>query len=387
VLTHEAIVDANWESVLVPLLKRKYPGASAEALKEAHAYAYGGALVPDMGYYPFSSKLFTNLVHYVRSGDFIEALFDNSQNINDYAFAAGVLCHYYADVYGHRLGINLSVPMIYPEIRRKFGDTVTFAENRLSHVRTEFSFDVLQTARGNYASAAYHDFIGFKISQPLLEKAFAQTYGLELKELFGNFSRATSRFRWAVINLLPFVTKTAWATNKGDIRKMQPTATSRKFIYRMRWKNYRHQFGKQERPKFFAHAVSIAIRVLPKIGPLRVLIFEAPPPGADKLFVESFDSASQHYKDELLQWSKRNTDLGNVDFDTGEKTARGEYPLADRTYGSLLMRLKDKRFETVSLTLKQNILSFYADKKTTGTGQGEINALAELQTIEPARRK
>src|SRR5258706_2306348 len=158
VFAHEAIIDANWDKVLLPLLKQKYPGSTAEELKEAHAFAYGGAVVPDMGYYPFGSKLFTNLIHYVRSGDFVQALLADAQNIQEHAFALGVLCHYYADMYGHSESINPGVPMIYPGMRRKFGDTVTYAQNKISHIRTEFSFDVLQTVRGNYASTAYHDF-------------------------------------------------------------------------------------------------------------------------------------------------------------------------------------------------------------------------------------
>jgi hypothetical protein len=390
VLTHEALVDANWDKVLLPLLKQKYPGASPEALKEAHAYVYGGALAPDMGYYPFSCKLFTDLIHYVRSADFIEALFSNAENLNDYAFATGVLCHYYADVYGHRQGINVSVPLLFPGMRRKYGDTVTYAENHLSHIRTEFSFDVLQTARGNYASTAYHDFIGFQIPEPLLQKAFAQTYGLDINKLFGNFKKATARFRWAVVNLLPFVTKAAWATKRSDIRKLQPTATGRNFIYRMHRRNYKHQFGQKEEPKFFEIVFSMATRILPRIGPFRVLKFKAPPPAADKLFVESFDSASWHYASFVVSLNKNDLDLENVDFDTGKKTQLGEYPLADQTYCKLLMKLKEKKFETVSLSLKENILSFYADQKVTTTklnaAQSEMNALAELRTIQPAKK-
>src|SRR5678816_3944507 len=109
VLTHEAIVDVNWNTVLVPLLKQKFPTATIEELKDAHAFAYGGCVMPDLGYYPFGSKLFTNLVHYVRSGDFIESLFKEASNINEYAFALGALCHYYADKYGHSVAVNLSL--------------------------------------------------------------------------------------------------------------------------------------------------------------------------------------------------------------------------------------------------------------------------------------
>src|SRR5471030_94158 len=212
VLTHEAIIDASWEKFIVPLLLKKYPGATPEQLKEAHAYAYGGAVTPDIGYYPFGSSLFTNLVHYVRSGDFVEALLSESQDINEYSFSLGMLCHYNADRYGHLLATNRSVPIIYPKMKSKFGDVVTYAENRVSHARTEFSFDVLQTARGNYASTAYHDFIGFKVSEPVLDKAFRKTYGLELKKIFGGLSLAVETFRWSVQSLMPGITKVAWAT-------------------------------------------------------------------------------------------------------------------------------------------------------------------------------
>jgi hypothetical protein len=378
VLTHEAIIDANWDHILLPLLKQKFPNSSPEAIKEAHAYAYGGAVAPDMGYYPLGSKLFTNLIHYVRSGDFIETLFKDAQDMNEFAFAAGMLCHYYADIYGHKLGINVSVPLIYPKMKKKYGDTVTFAENHISHVRTEFSFDVLQTARGNYASTAYHDFIGFQVAQSLLQRAFMETYGLDVNELFGNFPRAVSRFRWEVVNLLPFFTKAAWANMRGDIRKLQPTATSRSFIYRMRRKNYSHQFGKKDRPKFFAHVVSLVIQVMPRVGPLRVLNFEAPTPEAERLFVSSFDATSAIYGSYLSSLRKENFDLKNMDFDTGIKTSAGEYGLADETYSKLLISLKDKNFTTLTPSLKQNILSFYADR---------ADIIAELQLVQPVGQK
>src|ERR1041385_3974119 len=172
VLTHEAIVDASWDSSIQPLLLKKYPRATQDDLNDARAYVYGGAIMPDMGYYPFGNKFFTNLVHYVRSGDFVTALLDESQDLNEYAFAVGALCHYNADKYGHSIGVNRSAPLIYPDIKAKYGDVVTYAEDKTSHIRTEFGFDVLQTARGNYLPTAYHNFIGFEIAKPVLERAF-----------------------------------------------------------------------------------------------------------------------------------------------------------------------------------------------------------------------
>jgi len=233
VLTHEAIIDASWDHILLPLLKQKFPVATAEELKTAHAYAYGGAVVPDMGYYPFGSKLFTNLLHYVRSGDFVEAILSEAQNLNEYAFALGVLCHYSADNYGHKLGVNVCVPIIYPKMKKKFGDVVTYDKNHISHLRTEFAFDVLQTARGNYSSEAYHDFIGFEVAKPLLQRAFFKTYGLDVNDLFGDFSRTVGTFRWIVKSFFPTITKTAWSTRSSEIRRTLPNATGRSFIYRM----------------------------------------------------------------------------------------------------------------------------------------------------------
>jgi Zinc dependent phospholipase C len=367
VLTHEAIIDANWDKVLLPLLRQKYPSSTNDELKEAHAYAYGGAVTPDMGYLPFGSKLFTNLIHYVRSGDFIQAVLKDAQDLNEYAFALGILCHYQADKYGHSIGINPSVPYVYPKMRRKFGDTVTYFQDHISHVRVEFSFDVLQTARGNYATAAYHDFVGFKIARRVLESAFLKTYGLNVNDLFHNhLSRTIGTFRWIVKDLFPVITRAAWATQKSEIKKIRPTLTSRKFVYRMHRKDYYREFNnKDERPPFFGNLLSLLIRIAPKIGPLRVLKFKTPGAGAEKLFIKSFDSVVVNYSNCITELQRGDIVLANIDFDTGKKTAQEEYGLADESYGDLLLKLQEKNYTTTSSSLQQNILSFYSSSTVT----------------------
>jgi hypothetical protein len=381
VLTHEAIIDANWDHILLPLLKQKFPAASAEELKKAHAYAYGGAVVPDMGYYPFGSKLFTNLLHYVRSGDFVDAILNEAQNLNEYAFALGVLCHYSADNYGHKLGVNVSVPIIYPKMKKKFGDVVTYDKNHLSHLRTEFAFDVLQTARGNYSSEAYHDFIGFEVAKPVLERAFLKTYGLDVNDLFGDFSRTVGTFRWIVKSFFPTITKAAWSTRSNEIRKTSPNATGRSFIYRMHRKNYRHEFG-NEKPRFFVQMLSVFIEILPKMGPLRVLKFKVPNVDAEKFFIKSFDTTVLHYSNNIEQLQNGHIKLININFDTGEKTAPAEYKLADNSYAEWLLKLQDKNFETVSYATKQNILNFYGDNKAVSlTNQKLKQAIEQLKTV------
>ncbi|HEV8511669.1 MAG TPA: zinc dependent phospholipase C family protein, partial [Cyclobacteriaceae bacterium] len=171
-LAHEALIDASWEKYIKPLLRYKFPGATEEELKNAHAFAYGGAIMPDIGYYPLGSLEFSNLVHYMRSGDFVNALLEESQNIQEYAFALGVLCHYEADTFGHSLGINKAVPILFSRLRKKNGKEVTYEQGRDQHKRVELGFDVLQTAKGNYRSNAYHDFIAFRVNEPVLERAF-----------------------------------------------------------------------------------------------------------------------------------------------------------------------------------------------------------------------
>ena len=87
VLTHEEIVDLVWTDEIRPLLLQRFPGLTEEQITEAHGYAYGGAVIQDLGYYPFGSTQFSELVHYVRSGDFVRELLLESQDANEYAFA------------------------------------------------------------------------------------------------------------------------------------------------------------------------------------------------------------------------------------------------------------------------------------------------------------
>ena len=184
VLTHEAIIDSAWSTDIQPRLRARFPKASEEELRKAHAFAYGGCIIQDMGYYPFGSKFFSDLVHYVRSGDFVAALLARAGTLEEYAFAFGALAHYAADVNGHSLAVNRAVPIEYPKLAQKIGPVVTYADNPPAHIKTEFGFDVLQVARGRYAPQAYHNFVGFEVSKDLLEAAFHDIYGLKMDEVF-----------------------------------------------------------------------------------------------------------------------------------------------------------------------------------------------------------
>ena len=362
VLAHEALIDAVWDQYFVPLLKNKYPSINDSLLKEAHAYAYGGAVAPDMGYYPFGSKLFTNLVHYVRSGDFMTALINEAQTPTEYAFALGNLCHYYADIYGHGLGVNLAVPLEYPKDKTRFGNRVTYEDDKTAHKRIEFAFDVSQTAKGNFASNSYHDFIGFKLADSLLERAFYKTYQLHLTDVFGNFSTAVGTFRWTVKNFFPYLTKAAWASKGAAIKKENPTMTAKTFRYKMKRANYNKEFGKQrDKPGIAAYLLATLIKILPKIGPLAPLKFKAPSSGVENFYIVSFDSVQLHFSSALRALQTHTPLVANKNLDTGADTKAGEYRLVDQTYSDLLLKLADTNPSWQNSALKQSIIHFFSN--------------------------
>jgi hypothetical protein len=249
VLTHEAIIDSTWDTSIKGQLLKRFPDSTPEQLLQAHAYAYGGSIIQDMGYYPFGSKLFTDLTHYVRSGDFVLNLIRESQDLNEYAFALGALAHYAADNTGHRMATNLAVPLLYPKLRTQFGDRVTYADDALSHVKTELSFDVLQVAQGHYAPESYHGLIGFQVARPLLERAFLDTYGLKLGDVFTSVTLAIGSYRHAVSSTVPGLTRVAWQMKKSEIIKDTPSATRKRFLYNLSGASYQKEWGKEyERP-------------------------------------------------------------------------------------------------------------------------------------------
>jgi hypothetical protein len=362
VLTHEAIIDSVWADALKPLLLKRFPKATEEQLREAYAYAYGGAIVQDMGYYPFGSKLFTDLTHYVRSGEFIEALLKESRDLNEFAFALGALAHYTADSEGHSIAVNHAVPLLYPKLRAKYGDEVTYDEHATSHIRTEFAFDVTQVARGRYTSTEYRNFIGFKVAKPVLERAFKATYALEPKDVFADFDLAIGSYRRAASVIIPKMTKVAWETKKDDIEKLTPGVTQEKFLYRYTRADYKKEWGEQhDKPDFEDKLLAFFVSILPRIGPLKALSFKPITPETERLFLASFAVTLDQYRALLRQAKTGRVELANKNFDTGRPTHAGEYGLADEAYAELVTKLADRNFNSLSPELRQNILAFYSD--------------------------
>jgi hypothetical protein len=360
VLTHEAIIDSVWDDSLQKQLLKRFPGATPEELRKAHAYAYGGCIIQDMGYYPFSSRFFSDLTHYVRSGDFIEALIRGSQDLNEYAFALGALEHYAADTEGHRLATNRAVPILYPELRRKFGNDVTYWDNPVAHVRTEFGFDVLQVASGRYAPDQYRDFIGFEVSRDLLQRAFLDTYGIEMKDVFGSETLAIGSYRFAVRSILPGMTRVAWKLKQEQLKKEIPGVTRRKFLYNLSRSSYEKQWGKEyHKPGLGTRILAFLFRFLPGGGPFTALRIRTPTPEVEKLFMASFNATVDRYKALLVQVAAGKTDLPNENFDSGAATIAGKYKGADEAYAKLLGKLADRQFAGMQPDLRENIIAYY----------------------------
>jgi hypothetical protein len=362
VLSHEAIIDSAWDSNIKPLLLKRFPDATEDELREAHGYAYGGAIIQDMGYYPHGSMFFSDLAHYVRSGDFVMALLHDSKDLNEYSFALGALAHYAADLDGHRLGTNRAVPVLYPKLKKKHGDFVTYEDDPLAHVKTEFGFDVLEVAKQRYAPESYHDFIGFQVAAPLLEQAFRETYGLDLRKTLSNEDKVIGSYRRDVSKLIPRATRIAWSLKQKEIEKDVPGITRRKFLYNLSRSSYEREWGKEyQRPTFWDHFLAVVYRILPKVGPLRVLQLKTPTPETERMFQASFNATMDRYRKLLKGQGEGNLRLPNDNFDVGEPTPPGKYRLNDETQAKLLDRLAEKNFVDMTPELRVELLNFFSD--------------------------
>jgi len=391
VLTHEEIVDLLWTDEIRPLLLKRYPGLSEDQIKEAHAYAYGGAVIQDLGYYPFGSTEFSNLVHYVRSGDFVHELLIESQDVNEYAFALGALAHYASDIAGHP-AVNQAVAIEYPKLRAKFGKSVKYAQDKTAHLKTEFGFDMVQVAKNRYASQQYHDFIGFQVSKSLLERVFPVVYGVELKAVLSHEDLAIGSYRYSVSRMIPEMTKVALRTHKKDMMREQPDFAKQKFLYRLSRSEYEKSWGKDyTKPGFGTRVLSTLLRYMPKIGPFKALAFNNPTPQTEDLYFKSINTTVDQYRAFLEEVRSDTVVLPNCDLDSGNLTKAAEYTLTDDSYAKLLAQLSERKFDQTSPELRANILSFYGDlsapietKRNQGDWQSVLTSLDQLRLATPA---
>jgi len=380
VLSHEAIIDAAWDSHLKPLLLKKYPAATEEDLSRAQAYAYGGAIIQDMGYYPYGSPFFSDLTHYVRSGDFVQALLRDAQNLTEYGFALGALAHYSADTEGHRIGTNRAVPVLYPGLGKKYGDSVAYEDGKLAHVKTEFGFDVLEIAKERYAPDGYHDFIGFEVARRVLDQAFRETYGLELKGVLKDEDKALNSFRRDVSKVIPKATRIAWHLKKDEIKDDVPDATKKRFLYNLSRSNYESEWGRNyKKPSPGEIFLAFLFKLIPKFGPLKVLQFRTPTPETEHMFEASFNATLSLYRKLLNDTGEGTLQLENDNFDVGENTGPGKYRMNDDVHAKLLDEWAEANFTKVTPEAKAELLRFYADPDAPNATKRSAKAWAKVQ--------
>jgi len=270
------------------------------------------------------------------------------------------MSHYATDNDSHRMAVNLVAPMLYPELKKKYGGVVTYEDSPLAHVKTEFGFDVLEVAKERYAPDAYHDFIGFEVAQGLLERAFRETYGLDLRVVLKDEDKAIGSYRHDVSKLIPKATKIAWQVKQDDIKKDLPGITRDRFLYNLSRSSYEKRWGRTyRRPNAGEKVLAFLFRLIPKIGPLKILTFRTPTPEAEKMFQAGFNASLGRYRRLLTELRTGKVALPNYNFDVGTLTLLGHYHLSDDTYANLLHRLAAQNFAGLTPDLRAEVERYY----------------------------
>ncbi|HKO20573.1 MAG TPA: zinc dependent phospholipase C family protein [Acidobacteriaceae bacterium] len=388
VLTHEELVDLTWADSIQPLLLKRFPNLTPLQLQEAHAYAYGGCVIQDLGYYPFGKPIFSALLHYVRTGDFIRALFRDSKDANDIAFAIGALSHYFGDTIGHPAAINIAVGKEFPKLAARYGPDVNYAEGPHQHVRAEFAFDVNDIGKHRLAPERYLDRIGFAVPVPLLTRAFYDTYGLDLANVLGHDHPKLRGYRFSVRSLLPRV---AYAEDMLHRKNMPPDVSSPDLDAFNReiailsaanhWSNYHHRG-----PRIGTHLLAAVIFIVPKVGVLSDLAIRPPSASAEQDYVTSLMHTVSVMRSTLAAASKSDG-LPNLDLDTGKEVAPGTYSLEDYTYVDLLHRMTRDPSQPVPFGIKQDLLAYFADLDKVKYIRRDTDRLAQVHADLPILQK
>lgn len=370
VLTHEQIIDIAWDSGIRPVLLSRYPNATPAQLKEAHAYAYGGCVIQDEGYYPFEHEFFSDLTHYVRTGDFVANLIRDSRNIDELAFALGALSHYVSDSVGHHDAVNPATAIEFPKLKAEYGPVVTYDENPHAHVRTEFAFDVDQLSKKRIAPSAYWDYVGLKVPLRVLEEAFYQTYGLKLGTMVVNQYAAAQTYRWGVRSFLPTIAYAEVVLHKKSFPADTPGPEFDLYKERLAQADYTNGWERfRKKAGIRTHLIAALIFILPKIGPLSDLAIRGPQPATEARYVESVNRTVTRYEQMLAALAahpkmspRQAMKIDDLDLDTGAPAVPGSYRLMDKTYAKLLDRIVYIR-QPIPARIKRDLLAYYANPK------------------------
>jgi hypothetical protein len=137
-----------------------------------------------------------------------------------------------------------------------------------------------------------------------------------------------------------------------------------------------------ERPSFGVRLLTFFFRLMPRVGPFKGFGFKVPTPQVERMFEDSFDASIRRDRQSLANADSGRLRLTNRDLDTGEPVSPGEYVLTDHTYDTILKKLAEKKFESVTPELRKNILDFYASMKVPDP-HGIDAQLAALKAQSP----
>ena len=387
VLTHEQIIDLTWKDAIRPTLLSHYPNATEAEIRDAHAYAYGGCVIQDEGYYPFGHVFLSELTHYVRTGDFVANLIRDSRNVDELAFALGALSHYVGDSIGHHDAVNPSTAIEFPNLEQKYGSTVTYDQSPHGHVRTEFAFDIDQLSKRRIAPSAYLNHVGLKVPIRLWEEAFFETYGFKLGSVFVNERAAVPTYRWAVRSFLPRIAYAEVILHRKGLPADTPGPEFDEYVARLSDADFNNGWEKYRRKRagFKTYFVAGVIVILPKIGPLSDLSIRGPKPETEQKYIESVNRtvARYEYLLDLLTKSpkasaRRTLNLDNRDLDTGAMATPGSYPLMDAAYAKLLGRLVNIQ-GPIPIGVKQDVMHYYANPNAPITTKRHKRAWRRVQ--------
>jgi hypothetical protein len=362
VQTHEQLIDLTWKQSIRPLLLQRFPNITEAQIKEAHAYAYGGCAIQDLGYYPFGKPFFSDLTHYVRPGDFVLSLIRNAHTPDELAFAIGALSHYIGDTVGHAEAINEAVAVEFPNLAKKYGPVVTYEEGEHPHVRTEFAFDINEISKRRFAPSAYLKHVGLEIPGPLLRRAFFQTYGLDLRQIVGRKRPVMRGYRFSIRRFLPRIAYAEVLLHRNRFPADTPGPDFDKLTkdlaqsdFENGWDQYRKKAG------IGTYMLAGVIYILPRIGPLSDAAIRGPNVQTQDLYVKSLNNSTASLRHVLANFNNVTSFVPNRDLDTGARVKPGGYRLTDETYAKLLGVITRTPTQPVPSGLKQNLADYYAD--------------------------
>ena len=364
VYSHSELIDIVWGGSIRPLLIQRYPGITEAELIRAQSYAYGGCRIQDVGYYPLGKEFFSDLTHYVRSGDFVAALLRDASNADELAFAIGALSHYLGDIYSHSEAVNLSVGQVFPKLGTRYGPVITFEQAQIPHGRVELGFDMAQIGLHRFAPV-YRSNICLNVADDLLDRAFYETYGLTLRREIGHRQKAINSYRFGVCRLLPKFMQVQTVINRRRFPQEKDDDARREYLENLKQAKYVSiPRTRYEKPGFGTHVLALVVRIVPKVGKLKIFSLKAPSPETNSLYFHSMNTAVRRMREltgELRENPSADIVLANVDLDTGKRTQPGAYSLTDNTYARLLNEITRRPGIKIPPGLRDDILLFYSD--------------------------